>query len=106
MATLFWLEVADQPHTAPFFYANALDPNVYVSRHAPLETRIKSYTKFARNVPTALRQIKASLKLPLAKTAIKIAHRSIGGLADFFAKDVPTIFVRVKDAQSQAELSD
>jgi len=99
---LFWLEVADQPHTAPFWYADALDPNVYVSReYAPLETRIKSYTKFAGNVPTALQQIKANLKLPLAKTAIKIGHRSIGGLADFFAKDVPTIFAPVKDAQSQ-----
>ncbi len=102
---LFWLEVADQPHTAPFSYADSLDPNVYVSReYAPLETRIKSYTKFAGNVPRALQQIKANLKLPLAKTAIKIGHRSIGGLADFFAKDVPTIFAPVEDTQSQAEL--
>ena len=90
---LFWLEVADQPHTAPFWYADALDPDVYISReYAPLETRIKSYTKFARNVPRALEQVKANLKLPLAKTSIKIAHRTIGGLADFFAKDVPKIF--------------
>ena len=101
---LFWLEVADQPHTAPFWYADAIDPDVYVSRnYAPLETRIKSYTKFARNIPRVLDQIKTNLKLPLAKTAIKIGHRTIGGLADFFAKDVPNVFAPVKDAQSQAE---
>lgn len=101
---LFWLEVADQPHTAPFFYAGALDPNVYVSReYAPLETRVKSYTKFAQNVPPALQQIKANLKLPLPKSFIKIGRRTIGGLADFFAKDVPKIFAPVQDTQSQTE---
>jgi Bacterial protein of unknown function (DUF885) len=101
---LFWLEIADQPHTAPFWYADALDPDVYISReYAPLETRIKSYTKFAGNVPRALQQVKANLKLPLAKTSIKIAHRTIGGLADFFAKDIPKIFEPVKDETSQAD---
>ncbi|HEX3601339.1 MAG TPA: DUF885 domain-containing protein [Lacipirellulaceae bacterium] len=101
---LFWLEVADQPHTAPFWYADALDPDVYVTReYAPLETRIKSYTEFAGNVPRALQQIKTNLKLPLAKTAIKIGHRTIGGLADFFAKDVPAVFAPVKDKQAQAD---
>jgi uncharacterized protein (DUF885 family) len=101
---LFWLEVADQPHTAPFWYADALDPDVYISReYAPLETRIKAYTKFASNVPRALQQVKANLKLPLAKTSIKIAHRTIGGLADFFAKDVPKIFEPVKEEKSQAD---
>ena len=101
---LFWLEVADQPHTAPFWYADAIDPDVYISRnYAPLETRIKSYTKFAGNVPRVLDQVKANFKLPLAKTAIKIGHRTIGGLADFFAKDIPKIFEPVNDAQSQAD---
>src|SRR4051794_33380595 len=56
---LFWREVTDQPHTAPFWYADALDPDIYISReYAPLETRIKAYTKFALNVPAALAQIK------------------------------------------------
>lgn len=101
---LFWLEVADQPHTAPFWYADALDPDVYVSvNYAPLATRLRSYTKFARNVPKALDQIRANLKPALAKTSIKIAHRTIGGLADFFAKDVPTIFAAVDDLQAQTD---
>ncbi len=100
---LFWLEAADQPHTAPFWYADALDPDVYITReYAPLETRIAAYTKFASNVPRVLQQMKANLKLPLAKTAIKIGHRTIGGLADFFAKDIPAVFSPVKDERLQA----
>jgi hypothetical protein len=102
---LFWLEVADQPHTAPFFYADALDPVVYVSReYAPLATRMKAYTKFAGNVPTAIQQIKTNLKTPLPRSFVKIGRRSIGGLADFFADDVPAIFAPVENAQAQAEL--
>jgi Bacterial protein of unknown function (DUF885). len=104
---LFWQETADQPHINPNWYSDALDPDVYVSRpYAPLETRIKSYTTYAKNVPTALQQIKASLKPPMAKNLIKIARQTIGGLADFYAKDVPKVFDSVKDEQSQKDFKD
>jgi hypothetical protein len=101
---LYWIEGADRPHTTPYWYADALDPDVYISReYAPLETRLKAYTKFVGNVPRVLKQMKANLKLPLAKTAIKISHRTIGGLADFYANDVPKVFASVKDDLLQAE---
>ncbi len=101
---LFWLEVADKPHTSPTFYSGSLDPDVYVTReYAPLETRIKAFTTYARNVPRALEQAKANLRLPLAKTLVKIGRRTIGGLADFFAKDVVAIFAPVKDEELQRE---
>ncbi len=101
---LFWREIADQPHTNPYFYADSIDPDVYVSReYAPLDTRIKSYTAYARNVPNALQQIKANLKLPIAKTLVKIGRTTIGGLADFYAKDVPTVFAPVKDENAQKD---
>jgi uncharacterized protein (DUF885 family) len=101
-ANLFWREVADAPHTSPFYYASSLDPDVYVSReYAPPETRIKSFTAYATNVPRALSQIKANLKLPMAKSLVQIGRRTIGGLAEFYAKDVPGIFASVKDAESQ-----
>jgi len=104
---LFWRETADQPHTNPYYYADAVDPDVYVSRpYAPLETRIKSYTTYAKNVPAALQQIKGSLKQPMAKNLIKIARQTIGGLADFYAKDVPTVFAAVKDEQSQKDFKE
>lgn len=104
---LFWRETADQPHTNPYFYSDAIDPDVYVSReYAPLETRIKSYTAYAKNVPNALAQVKANLKMPMAKTLIKIGRTTIGGLADFYSKDVPKVFESVKDEQSQKDFKE
>jgi uncharacterized protein (DUF885 family) len=104
---LFWQETVDYPHINPNWYSDALDPDVYVSRpYAPLETRIKSYTTYAKNVPAALQQIKTTLKPPMAKNLIKIARQTIGGLADFYAKDVPKVFEPVKDEQSQKDFKD
>lgn len=99
---LFWVETADQPHINPYYYSDTLDPDVYVSReYAPLETRIKSYTAYARNVPLALQQIKANLKLPLAKNLARIGAQTIGGLADFYETDVVKVFAPVKDEAAQ-----
>ena len=101
---LFWREIVDQPHTTPYFYADALDPDVYISRkYAPLETRLRSYIAYAKNVPPALAQIKANLKLPLPKTFVAIGRKTIGGLADFYAKDVPGVFASVQDGQLHKE---
>ena len=101
---LFWRETADQPHMNPYYYADSIDPDVYVSReYAPLETRIKAYTTYAKNVPAALEQIKSNLKPPLAMNLIKIGRQTIGGLADFYEKDVVKIFEPVADQQSQAD---
>ena len=104
---LFWREVADAPHINPYFYADPIDPDVYVSReYAPLETRIKAYTAYAKNVPAALQQIKANLKTPMPKTLVKIARTTIGGLADFYSKDVPKVFESVKDENAQKDFKD
>jgi hypothetical protein len=104
---LFWRETADQPHKNPTFYSDALDPDVYVSReYAPLETRIKAYTTYAKNVPGALEQVKKNLKFPMAPTLIKIGKTTIGGLADFYEKDVPKVFESVKDEQSQKDFKE
>ncbi len=104
---LFWRETADQPHTNPYFYADAVDPDFYVSRpYAPLETRIKAYSAYAKNLPAALQQIKSAMKLPMAKNLVKIGRQTIGGLADFMAKDVVKVFAPVKDAALQKEFKD
>ncbi|MEP6703659.1 MAG: DUF885 domain-containing protein, partial [Acidobacteriota bacterium] len=101
---LWWRETADQPHINPYYYSDSIDPDVYVSReYAPLETRIKSYTTYAKNVPAALEQIKGNLKLPLDKNLIAIGRQTIGGLADFYEKDVIKIFEPVSDQQSQTD---
>ena len=101
---IFWRETADQPHTNPYWYADPTDPDVYVSRpYAPLDKRIKSYTTYARNLPAALEQVKNNLKGPLPKNLIAIGRQTIGGLADFFAKDVVKVFEPVKDEQLQKD---
>ena len=104
---LFWRETADQPHKNPYYYADPLDPDVYVSReYAPLDVRIKAFTTYARNVPVALEQAKANLQAPIAYNLVKIGRQSIGGLADFYDKDVAKIFEPVADAQLQKDFTD
>ena len=101
---LFWLDRADWPHKNPTFYTDALDPDPYVSRdYAPLETRIKSYTTYARNVPKAAAQIQANLKPPMARTFIDRGIGAFDGLASFYHDDVPKVFAGVKDPALQKE---
>src|SRR6266542_4095575 len=55
---LFWLDSAEWPMRSPQFYADAIDPDVYVSReYAPLDLRLKAYTAYAKAVPAAIDQI-------------------------------------------------
>lgn len=90
---LFWLTTADSPHTNPYWYADAIDPDVYVSRnYAPLPERVDAYVRYAQAVPTAIAQIKANLSGPLPKPMIEIGKIVIGGLADFYEQDIPKVF--------------
>ncbi|HEY0546214.1 MAG TPA: DUF885 domain-containing protein [Pyrinomonadaceae bacterium] len=101
---LFWLEKAGWPYVNPYFYADAIDPDVYVSReYAAPDVRLRAYTAYAKAVPNALSQIRANLRLPLARTYIKIGRTTIGGLADFYSKDVPAVFASVKDEALQSD---
>ena len=101
---LFWSESADFPHRNPFFYADPIDPDVYVSRdYAPLPQRLRAYTAYAKAVPAAAEQIRGNLRLPLPRTYIQIGRTSLGGLAAFYEKEVPAVFAAVTDAQLQAD---
>jgi hypothetical protein len=102
---LFWLEAADWPHRNPKFYADVLDPNIYVARpYAPLAHRLRAYIKHAKGIPAAARHIRANLKTPLPRTYVAIGRLGFGGLASYCEKDVPAAFADVKDAKLQAEL--
>ena len=104
---LFWLESAEWPMRCPQFYADAIDPDVYVAReYAPLDQRLKAYTAYARAIPTAVDQIRKNLRTPLAKTFVNIGHTSYGGLISFYEKDVPAIFAPVKDEQLQKDFKE
>jgi len=99
---LFWLETAELPYRNPTFYN--MDPNVYVTRpYAPLETRLKAYIAYAKNVPNAADQIRKNLRTPLPKTYIDIGRITFGGLASYFENDVPGVFKEVKNESLQKE---
>jgi hypothetical protein len=101
---LFWLESAEWPLRCPQFYADAIDPDVYVSReYAPLDQRLKAYTTYANAIPAAIEQIRKNLRTPLPKTYVAIGHTTYGGLVAFYEKDVPAIFASVKDEQLQRD---
>jgi hypothetical protein len=101
---LFWLESAEWPVRCPQFYADAIDPDVYVSReYAPPDQRLRAYTSYAKAIPAALEQIRKNLRTPLPKTFVNIGHTTYGGLISFYQKDVPAIFASVKDEQLQKD---
>jgi hypothetical protein len=106
-ADLFWLESVEWPYRCPQYYADGIDPDVYVSRnYAPLEQRIVAYTNYAKSVPGAVAQIQKNLRTPLPKTFVNIGHTTFGGLASFYENQVPAIFASVRDEQKQKEFRD
>ena len=103
---LFWLEVADQPHTNPAFYVGAFDPNVYLAReYAPRPQRAAALAQFLEGVPAAAAAIKGNLKGPIAAPLVTFGTSAFSGYADFYSKDVLTAFADVKDDALQARLS-
>ena len=102
---LFWLEVADQPHTNPAWYIGAFDPNVYLAReYAPRPQRAAALAQFLEGVPAATAQIKANLRGPLAAPLVKYGTAAFSGFADFYRQDVLSAFADVRDAALQARL--
>ena len=108
---LFWLDTADWPFVNPAFYfdwmSDTLDPSPYIALdYAPLEERMKSYTRFAGNIPRAVEQIRSNLRMPMARTRLQYGIDSFGGMADYFRNDVPLVFAGVEDTDLQAAFSE
>lgn len=104
---LFWLENAKWPYKNPYFYLEKLNPSVYVTReYAPLAERMCAYIEYARNIPTAVKQIRNNLQAPLPRTYIEVGQTIFGGLASHYEHDVPTVFASVKDTQLRTEFSE
>jgi uncharacterized protein (DUF885 family) len=102
---LYWLETASWPSKNPFYYANQMDPNVYLTReYAPLEQRLRAYIAYCGQVPRVVEQMQSNLQLPLPKTFIGIGHTMFGGLASYMEKEVPAVFEPVKDQDLQQQL--
>ncbi len=108
--TLFWLAKAEWPFVNPAFYfdwmADSLDPSPYIALdYAPLEQRIRSYTRYAQNLPVAVEQIRANLRMPMARTRLQYGIDSFGGFADYFRNDIPLVFAAVEDESLQNEFT-
>ncbi len=101
---LFWGERADWPHRNPEFYTGSIDPNVYIAReYASLSQRMRSYTRYAANLPAALAQVRANLRTPMPKPYAEIGLGRFSGLASYLKTDVPQVFRPVTDAGLQRE---
>ena len=103
---LFWLEKAQWPFRNPAFYfdwmTDTLDPSPYLTLdYAPLEQRMQAYTRYASNVPAALRQIRDNLRMPMDRPALQYGIDSFGGYATFYRDEVPGIFAAVKNPALQ-----
>jgi hypothetical protein len=103
-ADLFWLEEAEWHRRNPLFYAQALDPNLYLAReYAPLPQRMRSYVEYARALPQAAAHVRANLRTPMPRTYAELGEMSFGGLAGYFESDVPAVFAAVEDADLQRD---
>ncbi len=101
---LFWLESARWPYRDPYFYSSSVDPVVYLTRpYAPLDRRMRAFIAYERALPDVLLQIRANLRTPMPRTYVDFGRLTFGGLAQYFAHDVPGIFTTVKDSQLQSD---
>jgi uncharacterized protein (DUF885 family) len=104
---LFWLETAAWPARNPYFYANRMDPNVYVARnYAPLEQRLQAYIAYAGEVPRAVAQLRSNLREPLPASFVAIGRTMFAGLASYVANDVPGVFATVQNQELQKKLGE
>jgi uncharacterized protein (DUF885 family) len=105
---LFWLDKAEWPFVNPAFYfdwmSDSLDPSPYIALdYAPLAARMQAYTRYAANIPQAAAQIRANLRMPMSRTRLEFGISSFGGMADYFANDVPAVFAAVTEETLQRE---
>jgi len=103
---LFWLERADWPHRSPSWYADQIDPNVYLARaYAPLPERMRAYTRWARSLPRALSHMRGNLQTPMPRAYADIGRGRIGGLVSYLQQDVPSVFDSVTDSVKRRDFA-
>src|SRR5580698_6896094 len=103
---LFWLESAQWPYRNPYYYSNAVDPAVYLTRpYAPLDRRMRAFIDYERALPFALRQSQANIRTPMPRTYVDLGRLTFGGLATYFEHDVPGIFASVPDRELQNDFT-
>ena len=102
---LFWADTADQPHTNPAYYADSLDPSVYVVvPYAPPPVRLKAYTAYLKAIPVAAQAIRANIKTPMPLSFVNYAKSAFGGYAEYYPGDGLAAFKGVGSEAEQAAL--
>jgi len=104
------MDKAEWPFVSPAYYfdwmSDSLDPSPYITLdYAPLAEQMKAYTRFAGNIPRAVEQIRANLRMPMARTRLQYGIDSFGGMADYFDNDVPAVFAAVDNEGLQTEFA-
>jgi uncharacterized protein (DUF885 family) len=108
--SLFWTDKAKAPFHNPAFYfdwqSDGLDPAVYITlEYAPTEQRMQAFTKYLKAIPNAAAQIRDNLEMPMARSVLDYGIASFGGMAEYFANDVPQVWSSVQDPALQAEFA-
>lgn len=99
---LFWLERAEWPYRNPTFYfdwnLDFLSPDPYLTKpYAPLDERMRDFTKWLTNLPHAVEQIRGNLRTPMPRTWIDEGVARFGGMVEFLHDDAPEVFADVTD---------
>jgi hypothetical protein len=104
---LFWLETAQWPYRNPYFYQNALDPGVYLTRpYEPLDQRMRAFVDYETALGPTLRQIELNLRTPMPHTYVDLGKLTFGGMAQYFEHDVPAVFASVADQKLKDDFAD
>lgn len=103
---LFWMEKVQLPFRSPQFYfgwmGDSLDPSAYIALdYAPLDERMRAFTRYLTNIPKAVEQIRQNLAMPMPRTWLQLGIDAFGGYASYFRDDVPAVWAAVKDDDLQ-----
>lgn len=102
---LFWLDSPVGPRRNPYYYVDALSPQVYVGReYAPLHERMGAFVDYARAVPRAVAQIRENLRPPLPAAFVDLGVESFRGLADYYEEDARRAFADAGAPDLEEEL--
>jgi hypothetical protein len=105
---LFWIEKVRLPFRSPEYYfgwlSDSLDPSAYIALdYASLEQRMRAFTLYLKNVPTATNQIRENLAMPMPRTWLQLGIDGFGGYANYFRDDVPAVWADVDNPDLQQE---
>ena len=102
---LFTLRDTDYPTKNPLYYTS-FGVSVYVDReYAPLEDRMRAYTKYISQVPARVRTMKENLEPPLPAPFLQVGQGILSGFSTYLETTVPGLFASVEDEQLQRQFA-